>query len=407
MNKNRLQLLCLLFLVMPITVLNAQDDSVISNKRLQYPPGLINGNFGVSIGNLHYNFNEQQLEPGFSVASVHVPPIGVRVNLMGFRFNKNLSANIHYLRPVGWVEYKNVNGDNTTHTVWMNIVGLTLQDQIPFTDRMSWYGEAGLGIVTRKGFKVNNQWAVKNTSFATTFLETGLRYRVNQKWDLIAGVSYTPKNKNEKQPASYFYSAGFTYNMRPLAKEKIDEKKKAGYKFPKNTIQLGVSTNGLGYGVNNFASEKSPIPFFWGGDVEVRSGVAIHYHRNIFHAKKVFSFDWGVSAGVWQTRKQRENFFTLSVFPVLRFNVVHTKKADGYFFYSIAGPTFISKNILDNELTGRHFTFQDILGIGTFIGKNRKVNAEINIGHFSNGNIYPYNGGVKLPLTFCLGYTFD
>lgn len=393
--------------VLLLSYLHAQEDSTNTFKRLQYPPGLMNGNFGVSVGYIHYNFNDKQLEPGFTVTSVQTPPVGVRVNLMGFRFHKNLSANIQYLRPVGWVAYKNVNGDNSTHTVWMNIVGLTVRDEIPFTYRMSWYGEAGLGIVTRKGFKVNNQWAVKNASFATGFFETGLRYHINQKWDLITGVTYTPQNKKVRQPATYYYSAGFTYNMRPLAKDKIEEKRKAKYKFPRNTIQLGISTNGLGYGVNNFASEKSPIPFFWGGDVEVRSGATLHYHRNIFHAKKVFSFDWGVSAGVWQTRNLRENFFTLSAFPVLRFNVVHTKNADGYFFYSIAGPTFISKKTLDSELTGRRFTFQDILGIGSFIGKSRKVNAEINIGHFSNGNIYPYNGGIKLPLTFCLGYTFE
>jgi hypothetical protein len=75
-----------------------------------------------------------------------------------------------------------------------------------FHQKFSWYGEAGLGIVTRKGFKINNDWAVKNASYATGFMETGLRFRLNKKWDLIAGLSYTPKNKKEKQPATYFYA---------------------------------------------------------------------------------------------------------------------------------------------------------------------------------------------------------
>jgi hypothetical protein len=48
------------------------------------------------------------LEAGFSVSSVAIPPVGVRVNLIGHRFNKYLSANIHYMRPVEWVKYKNV-----------------------------------------------------------------------------------------------------------------------------------------------------------------------------------------------------------------------------------------------------------------------------------------------------------
>jgi hypothetical protein len=80
--------------------------------------------------------------------------------------------------------------------------------------------------------------------------------------------------------------------------------------------------------------------------------------------------------------------------------------ADYYFYYSVAGPTYISKTLLDGEETGRHFTFQDLIGIGSFVGPGRRLNAEINIGHFSNGNIFPYNAGVKVPLTFCFGYTF-
>ena len=129
---------------------------------MQYPPGLMNSNFGVSIGYIHYNFTAKQLEPGFSVSSITIPPIGVRVNLFGHRFNKYLSANIHYMRPVNWVIYKNVNGDNEEHSVWMNIAGLTLQSQLPLSKKVSLYGEAGLGIITRKGFKLNNSWAVKN-----------------------------------------------------------------------------------------------------------------------------------------------------------------------------------------------------------------------------------------------------
>ncbi|MBI5856219.1 MAG: acyloxyacyl hydrolase [Sphingobacteriales bacterium] len=373
---------------------------------MQYPPGLLNSNFGVSIGYIHYNFTAKQLEPGFSVASIKIPPVGVRVNLIGHQINKWLGANIHYMRPVGWVEYRNIKGDNKTHSVWMNIAGLTLRSKIPISKKLSVYAEAGLGIVTRKGFKVNDLWALKNASYSTGFFETGLRYHVSDKWDIISGLSYSPANDKVKQPATYFYSAGFTVKMRKMPQEMLEAKKKAGYKFPQNTLQIGIATNSLGYGVNNFAAKTSPIPFFWGGAAEVRHGVSLHYHRNIFHATKVFSFDWGISAGFWQTRLKKQNFFTLSVFPELRFNIIHTKAADFYFYYSVAGPTYISKMVLDGEETGRHFTFQDLLGIGSFLGKERKLNAEINIGHYSNGNIFPDNAGVKVPLTFCVGYTF-
>ena len=46
------------------------------------------------------------------------------------------------------------------------------------------------------------------------------------------------------------------------------------------------------------------------------------------------------------------------------------------------------------------------MGLGLFMGKNRKLNAEVNINHYSNGNLFPDNDGVKIPLTFMVGMTF-
>ena len=122
----------MIFFLVNSNLLNAQVDSLENKyKRIQYPTGLMNSNFGVSIGYIHYAFTSAQLEPGFAVSEIQIPPIGVRVNLIGHRFNNWLSANIHYLRPVGWVKYKNVNGDNEEHSVWMNIAGLTLKTELP------------------------------------------------------------------------------------------------------------------------------------------------------------------------------------------------------------------------------------------------------------------------------------
>jgi hypothetical protein len=40
------------------------------------------------------------------------------------------------------------------------------------------------------------------------------------------------------------------------------------------------------------------------------------------------------------------------------------------------------------------------------MGKKRKLNAELRIAHYSNGNIFPFNEGVKVPMTFNLGWAF-
>jgi hypothetical protein len=46
------------------------------------------------------------------------------------------------------------------------------------------------------------------------------------------------------------------------------------------------------------------------------------------------------------------------------------------------------------------------MGFGVFAGKQKQLNAEIKIAHYSNGNLFPQNNGVMVPLTFGLGYSF-
>jgi len=138
----------------------------------------------------------------------------------------------------------------------------------------------------------------------------------------------------------------------------------------------------------------------------VERGVTFTYQRNVFHGTKTFSLDWGASMGYFQSNAEKEKFFTLSVFPVFRFTFLHSKTVDMYFFYSVAGPAYISKNIVDGKDLGEKFTFQDHMGTGVFIGEQRKLNIELKIGHYSNGDIFPGNEGVKIPLALNLGYTF-
>jgi hypothetical protein len=132
----------------------------------------------------------------------------------------------------------------------------------------------------------------------------------------------------------------------------------------------------------------------------------LRYQKNIFHTRKVFSFDAGISAGYWKSNEKKETFYTLSIFPTLRFTVVRSKPADLYLFYSVAGPSYISKIIIDEKNSGKHFTFQDMMGFGGFFGNQKKLNLDFSIDHYSNGNIFVYNRGVKIPLTFTVGYTF-
>ena len=371
-------------------------------KRIQYPWGLKNAYFGINIGYINYPFSSAQLQPGFTAGSITIPHIAPRLILYGHEFNKYLSAQISYMRPVSWVLYKNINGDQTKHSVWMNVAGLTVATQLPIHKKISLFAEGGLGIVTRKGFEINYLPAVKNATYATFLFGGGLQYHLNRKWDLQLSTTWSPAHAKEKQPHTVFYSTGFNYYLRPLSKERVERNSKSGYYFAKHLLQVSYTTNALSYGVNNFISKK--LHLFWGGAAQLKQGVSVNYQRNIFHARKVFSLDWAAGMGYWKSNKKQDEFFTMSLYPVLRFTAFRSPKTDLFFEYTVAGPTFISKTIIDSEKTGKKFTFYDAMGIGIFTGKNKNLNAGIRIAHFSNGNIFPQNNGVKVPLTFSLGY---
>ncbi len=395
MRKNVLVLFCLLLLSLSVF---SQD------KRAQYPFGLRNAQFGVNVGYINYPFTLDQVQPGFTVESVGVPHPAVRIVLYGGSINKYLSARVTYMRPVNWVEYRNINNQRLTKTVWMNIAGLTLNGQFPLTKKISVSAEAGLGVITRNGFEVDNKPVITNANYGTGLFGGAIQYHLNKKWDLQISSAWSPENKKVKQPATFFLGAGFNYFLRPLSAERVSLVQKAAKNFPKQTLILGFTSNALGYGVNNAVS-KGPVPIFWGGDAKVKMGISASYQRNIFHTKKVFAFDWAAGFGIWRTRGN-ENFVTISLNPVLRFTAIRKRSADFFLEYAVAGPSFISKVKLDDVELGRKFTFHDFMGIGMIAGPARKVYAGIRIAHYSNGNIFPQNDGVMIPLTFNFGYCF-
>ncbi len=399
----------LLILFVSIFGLQAQDD------RAQIPHILQKSYFEVNVGYINYGFSEQHLEAGYMLNSVTVPHLAARLVLFGYDFNPYLSAQITYMRPVFWVGYKyskpdvnNLSSETVLGSggVRMNVGGLTLKPRLPLSDKFSIYGEAGLGIITRQGFKdADKNPVITDTSYPTVLLGLGLKYHLDNKWALQLCANYSPDNKDVKQPATSFLGTGFSYNFRPFTPEKLKKTAELGYIHPKQWLQIGFTSNLLGYGVNNAVSSKY-LPIFWGGHAEVKKGITMNYQRNIFHGPKVFALDWGINASAWQTNVKNENFFTLSIFPVFRLNFLHAKNFDAYFYYSVAAPTYISKTLLDGHKMGGKFTFMDNMGTGAFFGPKRNLNAEIKIGHYSNGNTFADNEAVKIPLSLNLGYAF-
>lgn len=376
------------------------------DKRVQYPSFFSRKTYvEVTAGYVRFPYTDKNLIPGFTTEKIFRPSVGVRLALLGYRFNDHLSAHISYMRPVFWIYYQNVNGDHVRHTVTINIAALMLRGRLP-VNKFGWiYVEAGLALLTRSGFYVNAPHVLPDANYGTLSLGSGAQFRLSTKWSLIAGMTWSPKKDKEQQPSSLSVTGGFNYSIQPIPAQKVAAALKSPYRFPKHLLQAGYTTDALGFIVNDFFANNI-IPVFWSGNVEVKRGASVHYQHNFFHTRKVFSIDWGASASYWKTRSQGQDFYTLSIYPLFRFFLLRRKTADIYFDYSVAGPAFISRTRMDDIETGEKFTFQDFLGFGLNMGKKKNLNAEIRILHFSNGDLFPINNGVKVPLSFMLGYAF-
>ena len=371
--------------------------------RTQYPAALANSYFSINVGAVDYLFSPKQLQPGFTTTSIETPHLTVRVALFGHQFTKYLSVQGSYMRLVKYVTYHDINGGADRHHVRVNFGSVTMKSQVPVSAQVAVYGEGGLGITSRTGFQINGTPAITDAHFPSLLVGGGVEYHVNPKWDLVAGAIYSPGKSSLRQPRSVFTSGGFRYTMRPLPREEVEANRSGGFIFPEQLLEVEYSS-GTGYSVNDFVSKT--VPIFWGGNAKVDFGVAPHYERNVFHTRKIFALDVGASAGFYRTRQKSDRFYTLSLYPLLRLTFLRARVADMYFAYSLVGPTYISKIVLDDLDTGRHFTFQDFMGIGWFAGRSRNLNVGVKINHYSNGNIFTQNAGVKIPLTFSLGYAF-
>ena len=255
-------------------------------------------------------------------------------------------------------------------------------------------------MISRSGFAIDEAPAVAHTRFGAPLVGAGLEYSVNPAWDVVAGAVVVPKIGSPV----VLGSLGFRYNMRPLSAERVERAREGGFIFPKHLIQVAWVTNAFGYGLNNAVSTKAPV--FWGGDVHVARGATVRYQRNVFHTRSRLALDAGVSASLFKSNAVGENFLAVSVYPLVRWTFLRTRAADAFVSYSIAGPSFLSKRFIDSDDTGSRFSFQDILGIGMFLSKSRSLFVQLDISHYSNGNIFSKNPGVKIPATITLGHGF-
>lgn len=374
----------------------------LPGKRAQLPPELNNTYMGFGAGYTDIPFSNNNLINGFRATSFTNPTVGLNV-FIGHYFNPYLAAEISLMRPIKWAYAHGVSAPGSKNSIWISLFGITLRPTLPITQRVNLYGIAGLGIISRHGFTVGNTVAIPSQDMMTALTGGGLTYALTSHWHLNLGLEYALARPEKQQPHLLYGFAGFYYLFHTLDLPKYYS---THYIFHKNLVAAGAfSTDVFNPGVNKYFSIHY-LPIFWTGDLHTRNGGWVMYERNVFHTHKRFSFDFGMSVSTYHSAVNNTSFQAFSVFPAIRWWLIRSNEADFYFTYSIAGPSYLTQSNIDNIDLGGHFTFQDLLGFGFFLGKEKHVNIGATIGHYSNGNLLPTNPGVQVPLVMSLGYAF-
>jgi len=369
--------------------------------------------YSINFGGIFYPFSNGNLIDGYATESFSRNYFSGRM-LLGYKIQPNLAVQFGTIRPAAWFKYDNVNGIGYENSVWINAWSLSLKKNINLNKKLSIYGEAGIANVTRVGFSINEKVIYADAHYASLLYGFGFNYKLNDKFRLNLNGTFLPKSAEENQPSISQVSFGFEYHLNKLSKEVVEKHENNGHFFPKNMVQVSYGTSKIGFGANRFFGmslkvgnfESFGIPVFWVGEVKAENSFSITYQRLAFRTEKIFSLDWGVSVTAFNTEATNEQVLAFSIFPTVRFYLMRRKGFDMYTNYSLIGPTLLTKSNLDNLNSGPKITYQDTMGLGIFFGKKRSYNAELRIMHYSNGNIFPQNAGVAVPIQFTLGKTF-
>ncbi|WP_299669766.1 acyloxyacyl hydrolase [uncultured Polaribacter sp.] len=404
------KILIVIFIFLYPYTSNAQEDTRPKSQPSNF---LSKSYYSINFGGIFYPFSNDNLVDGYKTDTFSKNYFSGRL-LLGYKIQPDLALQFGVIRPASWFRYDNINDIGYYRSVWINAWSLSLKKSIHLNKKLSIYGEAGIANVTRIGFSIEDEIIYPDAHFASLLYGFGFNYTLNKKWRLNLNGTFLPKSAKENQPSISQVSFGFEYHIHKLSEEQVEKHKNNSHFFPKNILQVSYGTSNIGFGANQFFSmnlrvgnfESFGVPIFWLGKVRAAHAFSITYQRLAFRTEKIFSLDWGVSVTAFQTEATKENVFAFSIFPVVRFYLMRKKGFDMYTNYSLIGPTYLTKGNVDNLNAGPKITFQDTMGLGVFFGKKRAYNAELRIMHYSNGNIFPQNSGVAVPVQFTFGKTF-
>lgn len=368
---------------------------------------LSNTYYGAQFGVSHARYTSRML-----VNSAPNPLItgnlGVSAHIyIGYQFDRYWASElgvIYFYKPEvrDYLEYS---GDGSKTYIKNNLVGLYLRGTVPVSRNFNLYGKAGVGYVSRNSIIGVPGDILKLGPFFSFLFAGGMSYQIYSQLYLDASVFFAPPNARYQLPWSTFYGVGLYY-LIGKPKGRMKRVAQASQRWRCYSVDVGYYNRGFFHLYVNQWVTYPYLPIFWKGYTYAKSGAQILFDQLFFHTQRVFGFYWGVSVSRWRSLIQRKSFYAVSIFPELKLWFLRRRSVQLYFMYSAAGPSYISRWIIDDQSIAGHFTFQDFLGLGMTLGQRHAFDVAFKIIHYSNGGTLPSNPGTDVPVVLSMGYTF-
>lgn len=97
------------------------------------------------------------------------------------------------------------------------------------------------------------------------------------------------------------------------------------------------------------------------------------------------------------------NIFSLA--PVLRYYIIDSPFIAPFIDLSI-GVSYLSSTRIDDRNLGLYFAFQDQLGFGVSMGRDKRFSMSASALHYSNASLCGTNAGITIPLLINVVYRF-
>jgi hypothetical protein len=150
---------------------------------------------------------------------------------------------------------------------------------------------------------------------------------------------------------------------------------------------------------------RPPKPIFWTANLNADYSFFVGIDKNFFSYKDYVKFFYGANLGVLGTNKKVvDQVYVLSMHLLSKFYLLHLAKFKLYLLYSPGGLSLLSNRKFATTKFSNNFVFENQIGFGftTSLIKNTEFFAKIY--HFSNGGLFPVNGGIDIPLVFGMSF---